>query len=45
MDVIHFACGALAGWSVIAVGQPLDFIKVKLQTSQAKARSMASIAK
>lgn len=32
MDIVDFVCGALGGWSVIAVGQPLDYVKVRLQT-------------
>ena len=34
MNMIDFACGVVAGWSQILIGQPFDFIKVKIQTSK-----------
>jgi hypothetical protein len=33
MNIGDFFCGLLAGWSQVLVGQPLDFIKVRIQTS------------
>lgn len=34
MNTADFVCGLLAGWAQVLVGQPLDYIKVKIQTSQ-----------
>jgi len=33
MNVIDFVSGVLAGWAVVVTGQPLDFVKVKIQTA------------
>lgn len=32
MKFQDFVCGIFAGWSQIIFGQPLDYIKVRLQT-------------
>jgi hypothetical protein len=46
MKFQDFIFGLLAGWSQIIVGQPFDFIKVKLQTeSNSKSRSLIAVAK
>jgi hypothetical protein len=33
MNVSDFCCGLLAGWAQVIVGQPFDFVKVKIQTA------------
>lgn len=33
MKVSDFCCGLLAGWTQVVVGQPFDFVKVKIQTA------------
>ena len=33
MNANDFFCGLLAGWSQVAVGQPFDFLKVRIQTA------------
>ena len=33
MNAIDFFSGACAGWAIVATGQPLDYIKVKIQTA------------
>jgi solute carrier family 25 (mitochondrial carnitine/acylcarnitine transporter), member 20/29 len=32
MNVSDFVCGLCAGWTQVIVGQPFDFIKVRIQT-------------
>lgn len=44
MNATDFFCGLFAGWGQVVVGQPLDFIKVRIQTAQ-KAISTLEIAK
>lgn len=45
MNTTDFCCGLLAGWAQVLVGQPFDFIKVKIQTAQAPSASTLQIAK
>jgi solute carrier family 25 (mitochondrial carnitine/acylcarnitine transporter), member 20/29 len=33
MNISDFCCGLLAGWAQVIVGQPFDFVKVKIQTA------------
>jgi Mitochondrial carrier protein len=33
MKATDFLCGLIAGWSQIIVGQPFDFVKVRVQTA------------
>ncbi len=33
MNATDFICGLFAGWSQVIVGQPFDFIKVRIQTA------------
>jgi solute carrier family 25 carnitine/acylcarnitine transporter 20/29 len=33
MNATDFMCGLVAGWSQIIIGQPFDFIKVRIQTA------------
>lgn len=33
MNITDFFCGLLAGWTQVVVGQPFDFIKVRIQTA------------
>lgn len=43
MNATDFLCGLMAGWTQIIVGQPLDFIKVRIQTAQKPSPSIPSI--
>ena len=45
MNSNDFACGLLAGWAQVIVGQPLDYIKVRIQTARRGAMSCTNIAK
>jgi hypothetical protein len=45
MSTINFICGACAGWTMVAVGQPFDYIKVKIQTSKVPPTSEWQVAK
>ena len=38
MHIQDLFCGIIAGWSQIIVGQPFDFIKVKVQTEKQKSQ-------
>lgn len=42
---LDFVCGVMAGWSQVLVGQPLDFIKMKFQTSNSQNVSTSIFAK
>ena len=44
MDPKDFVCGLLAGWAQVLVGQPLDYMKVKIQTNE-ESKSLLRIAK
>jgi hypothetical protein len=33
MNISDFCCGLLAGWAQVIVGQPFDFVKVRIQTA------------
>ena len=33
MNITDFVCGLFAGWTQVIIGQPFDFIKVKIQAS------------
>jgi len=33
MNLQDFLCGLTAGWTQIILGQPFDFVKVKIQTA------------
>jgi len=44
-STLDFVCGVLAGWSQVLVGQPLDFIKMKYQTSSSQKVSASIFAK
>lgn len=44
MDLKDFCCGLLAGWAQVIVGQPFDFVKVKIQTA-VQERPILSIVK
>ncbi len=43
MNIQDFASGLLAGWAQLLVGQPLDFIKVRVQTSKLSVISISQI--
>lgn len=45
MNATDFFCGLLAGWAQVLVGQPFDFIKVKIQTAKQPSFSSIEIAK
>jgi len=45
MNPTDFFCGLVAGWTQILVGQPFDFIKVRIQTAQKSTLSIPTIAK
>lgn len=45
MKATDFICGLFAGWTQVLVGQPLDFIKIKIQTTQSKTVSTIEMAK
>lgn len=45
MNAIDFFSGACAGWSIVAVGQPLDFVKVKIQTAVKAPKSEFEVAR
>jgi len=45
MNISDFVCGLFAGWTQVIVGQPFDFIKVKVQTAPAGALSITKITK
>jgi len=34
MNFLDFLSGSVSGWAIVAVGQPLDYIKVKVQTAR-----------
>ena len=34
MKLADFVCGLSAGWAQIVIGQPLDFVKIKIQTAK-----------
>lgn len=33
MNITDFVCGLCAGWTQVIIGQPFDFVKVKIQTA------------
>jgi hypothetical protein len=45
MNATDFFCGLLAGWGQIIMGQPLDYVKVRIQTAQHSTLSSTQIAK
>lgn len=42
---LDFICGLAAGWSQIITGQPLDFIKTKIQLANGTKASTAHFAR
>ena len=45
MNFLDFISGTISGWAVVAVGQPLDFVKVKIQTAHQASLSELQIIK
>jgi solute carrier family 25 carnitine/acylcarnitine transporter 20/29 len=45
MNIPDFVCGLFAGWTQVMIGQPFDFVKVKIQTSTSKTHSIPQITK
>ena len=45
MNTVDFLSGMLAGWSQVLVGQPLDLLKVRIQTEQKTSTKMTQIIK
>ena len=45
MNITDFVCGLFAGWTQVIIGQPFDFIKVKIQASTHNTLSIKDITK
>lgn len=45
MNIIDFVCGLFAGWTQVLIGQPFDFVKVKIQTAPQGTVSISKIYK
>ena len=45
MNLTDFCCGVLAGWSMVLVQQPLDYIKTVLQTTESRTATELRILK
>jgi hypothetical protein len=45
MNITDFVCGLFAGWTQVIIGQPFDFIKVKIQASTHHTLSIKDITK
>ena len=45
MKATDFVCGLFAGWTQVLVGQPLDYIKIRIQAAQNSNFSTVEIAK
>ena len=43
MNIADFLCGLVAGWTQVLVGQPFDFVKVKVQTATKGTLSITKI--
>ena len=43
MRLLDFACGLMAGWTQILIGQPLDFLKTKYQIGEGGKKSPLSL--
>ena len=45
MNISDFVCGLFAGWTQVIIGQPFDFVKVKIQTATDNNHSIPKITK